>query len=411
MERTLSRALFTRDFSLLFTGQAVSVLGDGLFTIALSFAVLEITGSAGLGLVLAVGSLPMVGLVLVGGVWADRVGRRRLMIAADAGRAAVQLVLAVLVISGSAQLWELLVLQLLYGVGQAFFGPASMGIIPQVLDDDTMLRSANGVLGANRSIMFMLGAAVGGLLVAELGTGTTIALDATSFAVSALCLSLMRMHRAATPAAAASFLHDLREGFREVRRHRWLWMTLINAFGFLMLYVAPINVLGPLIAKADLGGSRAWGFIEAAFGLGMAAGGIFAATVRLRAPVPVAGVLFLASSVTPLLLAVAVPVPITAAAFACEGLGAGIFVAVWEAELQRQIPAEMLSRVSAWDWMGSLAGMPLGFVAGGFAAHAVGIDPTLYGIAVCASSLGIWLLLSPTMRSIGARTRRVEPAG
>jgi len=410
-DKLLSRALFTRDFSLLFSGQAISVFGDGLFTIALSFAVLEITGTAGLGLVLAVGALPMVGLILVGGVWADRLERRRIMLAADAARVVIQLVLAALVISGNVELWHLLVLQALYGTAQAFFGPASTGIIPQILADDELLRSANGVLGANRSTMFVLGAAAGGVLVNAFGSGQAIALDAVTFALSAICLSRLRTHPAAVSAAdRESFIHELKEGFREVRRHRWLWMTLINAFLFLMLYVAPVNVLGPLIAKDDLGGARSWGFIEAAFGLGMALGGITAASIRFRRPVFIAAVLLLVTCVTPLLLAAAAPVPVIASSFAVEGFAAGLFVAVWEGELQRQIPAEMLSRVSAWDWMGSLAGMPIGFVVGGVVAEAIGTDETLVGVAICAFGLAVWMILSPTMRSIGMRGPELQPA-
>ena len=192
----------------------------------------------------------MVGLILVGGVWADRLERRRIMLAADVMRVVIQLILATLVLSGNVELWEILVLQLFYGTAQAFFGPASTGIIPQILPDDTLLRSANGVLGANRSTMYVLGAATGGILVYSVGSGQAIALDALTFALSALCLSWMHTHPAAVSHAdRESFTHELREGFREVRRHRWLWMTLINAFLFLMLYVAPIHVLGPLVAQ------------------------------------------------------------------------------------------------------------------------------------------------------------------
>lgn len=409
-DQLLSRALFTRDFSLLFGGQAVSVFGDGLFQIALSFAVLEFTGVAELGLVLAVGILPMAGLILVGGVWADRLERRRIMIAADLGRVAVQLVLAALVLTGEVELWHLLALQLLYGTGQAFFGPAATGIIPQIVEE-SMLRSANGVLGANRSTMYVLGAATGGLLVHAVGSGQAIAIDALTFGISALCLWSMRARPAPPPREdRESFGHELREGFREVRRHRWLWMTLINTFLFLMLYVAPIHVLGPLIAKEDLGGALSWGFIDAAFGLGMAVGGIVAATVHFRRPVFVAAVLFLATCISPLLLAAAAPVPVIALSFSVEGLAAGLFIAVWEGELQRQIPAEKLSRVSAWDWMGSLAGMPLGFIAGGLVADAIGTDRTLGIVAACAFGLALWMVLSPTLRSIGMRQPEPLPA-
>lgn len=405
MRIELPRGLFTREFKLLFAGQAVSLVGDGLFHIALAFAVLDLTDSPkSLGVVFAAGGIPLVVFALIGGVWADRLERRRIMLAADASRMAIQLVLAGLILTDNAELWHFLVLQALYGSAQAFFGPASTGVLPQILESH-LLQPANGMLGATRNATYVVGSAAGGLLVASVGPGTAIGLDAVTFAISAGCLFAMKPRPAGISAEnRASFIHELAEGFREVRRHRWLWKVLINGSLFLMLYVAPIEVLGPLVARNDLGGAIAWGIIGAAFALGMGLGGIAAATLQLRRPMVVASLLFLITGVTPVLFAIAAPVPLIAAAMSIEGLAAGLFVAVWEGEMQKKIPNDKLSRVSAWDWMGSLAGMPLGFVLGGVFADVIGLDATLVAMACCAVLLALWMLVSRDIRGIGART-------
>ena len=184
-----------REFRLLFAGQLVSLFGDGLFAVALSFAVLDETGSrSGLGVVLAAGSLPLVAFVLVGGVWADRLSRRRVMLAADGARMAIQGVLAALVLSGNASLGTFIVLYGLYGVAMAFFSPASTGLVPETLPA-VELQRANGLMGMTRSVTAVAGGAVGGLLVDAIGPGSAIAVDAATFAASALALALMRVGR------------------------------------------------------------------------------------------------------------------------------------------------------------------------------------------------------------------------
>lgn len=399
----LPRGLFRGDFRLLFAGQAASLLGDGLFHVALAFAVLEATDSEkALGVVFAAGALPLVVFSLVGGVWADRLERRKVMLAADAGRMVVQLVLAALVIRGGVELWQFLVLQALYGTAQAFFGPASTGMLPQLLEEH-LLRPANGLLGATRAATYVAGSAVGGLLVDRLGAGEAIGLDAITFAVSACCLLAMRS-LPATATERTPFRHELAEGFRELRRHRWLWLTLINASLFIGLYVAPLEVLGPVVARDDLGGALAWGLIGAAFALGEIVGGVTMAVIHVRRPMIIAGTLFLVTGVTPLLFSLPAPVWVIAGGMAIEGLGVGIFLAVWEGEIQRRIPLDKISRVSAWDWMASLAGMPLGFVLAGMLAGTIGVDRTLYLTAAAGGLLALWMLLERDIRNVGART-------
>ena len=390
-----------REFRLLFGGQLVSLFGDGLFAVALSFAVLDETGSkSGLGIVLAAGSLPLVAFLLVGGVWADRLSRRRVMLAADGARMAIQGALAALVLTGRAPLGAFIALYGLYGVAMAFFSPASTGLVPETLPSHELQR-ANGLMGMTRSVTAVAGGALGGLLVAAIGPGSAIAVDGASFAVSALALASMRVG-AASGAPREPFAHELAVGFREVKSRRWVWMTILNASLFLMLYVAPFEVIGPIVSRRSLGGPIAWGLISASFAGGMAAGGLALMLVRPRRPMVVALSILLVTSVSPLLLAHAAPVGLICAAYVLEGVAVGVFNTTWETALQREIPARVLSRVSAWDWMGSVAGMPLGFALTGPLLALVGERDVLYGMAAVALVLTVWMLGVRDLRRIGA---------
>jgi len=243
-----------RDFALFFWGQAVSVLGDGIFPIALAFAVLDLGGSpTDLGIVLVAGILPQTLFVLVGGVWADRLPRRTIMLSSDLVRALIQAVTAVLLLTGQARIWQLVVLYALSATASAFFMPASTALMPEV-SPQGRLQEANALLGITRSIATGIGAALGGVFVGLVSTGGAVALDACTFLVSGACLAALSVRTAAS-AGGTRFLGELREGFDEVRRHRWLWLGLLNAFFYLMLVVAPFEVIGPVVAKRDLGGA------------------------------------------------------------------------------------------------------------------------------------------------------------
>jgi len=393
-----------REFRLLYSGQLVSLLGDGIFTVALSFAVLDETGSeAGLGIVLASGALPLVGFVLVGGVWADRLSRRRVMLAADGARMAIQGLLAALVLSGQVPIWTFVVLYALYGIAMAFFSPASTGLLPETIPASELQR-ANGLVGMTRSVTAIAGAAVGGVLVATIGAGSAIAVDSVSFAVSAVCLGLMRP-RPSTAAERESFRQELAEGWREVRSRRWVWMTILNVSLAMMLYVAPLDVVGPIVANDSLGGATAWGLISASFALGMAAGGLMLMRVTLERPMLVAALLFLFTSLSPVLMAIPAPVAVICAAYLADGFGVGIYLTTWETALQREIPERVLSRVSAWDWMGALAGMPLGYALTGPVIALVGQDTTLALMAASGIMFAVWMLVFPDIRRIGERRR------
>jgi hypothetical protein len=180
-----------------------------------------------------------------------------------------------------------------------------------------------------------------------------------------------------------------------------------------MLYVAPFEVIGPIVSRESLGGPVAWGLISASFAAGMAAGGLGMMLIVLRRPMLVApGILLFTSTTAPLLLAHAAPVALICGAYVVEGVAVGIWTTAWETALQREIPAQVLSRVSAWDWMGSLAGMPLGFALTGPLLALVGERDVLYGMAAVGLVLTVWLLVSADLRDIGrADGREIVPGG
>src|SRR5579859_8281871 len=214
-------ALQERQFRLLWMGQAVSAFGDGLYPVALAFAVVQLTGSAAdLGLVFMAVLIPRVVLVLGGGVFADRLPRQRVMLGADVPRCVMQALTAVFLLSGGDALWPLLVLSVLYGAGDAFFQPAVTGLVPQTVEP-ARIQQANALLALTGNAFWLAGPAVAGALVATAGAGWAFAGDAVTFAVSAAFLARIRVSR--TPVERTSFLAELRSGWREVRSRTWVW--------------------------------------------------------------------------------------------------------------------------------------------------------------------------------------------
>src|SRR5437773_1404543 len=260
-------ALEEREFRLLWLGQAASAFGTSLVPVALAFAVIDLTGSASaLGIVLSAGLVSRVVLLLFGGVVADRLPRQSLMLGADLLRTASQGAVAVLLLSGRAQIWELLVLFALYGAGDAFFSPASTGLVPDTVRADR-LQQANALMSLSRSLAWVAGPTISGLLVAGVGPGWVFAIDAATFAGSSASLALLRLPRVLDALAHSSVLSDLRGGWREVKRRTWVWATVVR-FGISNLAIAPLFVLGPFVAQDSLGGAKAWGLIGTGAGFG-----------------------------------------------------------------------------------------------------------------------------------------------
>jgi MFS family permease len=377
-------------FRRLWLGQAVSAFGDGIAPVALAFAVIELNGSASaLGLVFVAMLVPRLTLVLPGGVWADRLPRQRVMLAADAVRCLTQGLIAVALVTGTARLWQLVALSALYGAADAFFSPAVTGLVPETVRPDR-LQQANALLGLTRSATLALGPAVGGALVATAGPGWAFAADSATFAVSAWFLARLRLPGTPWPERRSRFRDDLRAGWREVTARTWVWAS-IAYFAVSNLAFAAVFVLGPFVADESLGGAESWGLIVSCGGVGSVLGGLVALRLRPRRPLMVGFLAMALCALEPTLLAR----PASAAAIAVAaalGLGAIAFGnALWFTALQERIPREAISRVSSYDWLGTIAFKPVGYALVGPLVAALGMSSTLTLAAavLAASSLAI----------------------
>jgi len=430
-------ALRERDFRLLFVGQSISLIGSSITTIALAFAVLDISAphryALDYGVVMAAGLVPLLAFLLVGGVWADRLPRQWVMLVSDVVRFGCQAVMAWLLVTQKATIWELVVLQFARGTAEAFFRPAQTGLVPQTVSA-ARLQQANALRGLSDSLGVTLGAALGGVLVAAIGSGWAIGLDSLSYLASAAFLwglrglpsvstradalavadagltvgvgDASRALRAAAGESSGSFVRDLRDGWTEFRSRTWLWVMVAEAAVFHLLIIAPLMVLGPSVAEHDLGGPAAWGAILAAFGVGQIAGG--AAGLRLRPARPLLLCGWLTLIEAPLFAFFALGygmTPLIAAATLC-GVSAALVNVLWETTLQEQIPPETLSRVSAFDLMGSLAFYPLGTVVVGPIAAVIGVAGS-FGLA-CGATVGSAALqiALPDIRNVRHRPER-----
>jgi predicted MFS family arabinose efflux permease len=403
----LVAALGEPRFKLLFAGRAISDLGDKLVPVALAFAVLGLDSSASaLGLVFAARMVPMVVLVLVGGVWADRLRRNVVMLTADGVRACTQATAGFLLITGRAEIWHLMVLMAVYGAAQAFFDPASTGLVPQTVSSD-LLQRANGMLQLSRSTANVVGPALGGVLVATVGAGWAFVADSATFIASAAFLALLRIERE-TREVRARFTADLVEGWREFTSRTWVWVSVAHFALFHLFVLAPFWVLTPIVADEELGGASAYATILAATGVGSILGGLLALRVEPRRPLAVAfaGILL----EVPLYLALAGAAPVAViAAFALVGSAAINFAStLWLTVLQTNIPERALSRVSSYDWLGSLVFLPAGYVLAGPAAEAFGVAETL--VFAAGWSLASTLVVLSLEAIRGVRRSRAKSA-
>jgi MFS family permease len=394
-----------RQFRNYFFARAFSLLGDGIVPVALAFAVLEIEKSASaLGFVLAAYTVPRVLFLLVAGVWADRLPRNLVMVASDLLRFGSQGTAAVLLISGEAEIWHLIALNLAHGTGAAFFIPATSGLVPQLVSGGR-LQEANGLLSLTGSIAEVVGPGIGGVLVATIGPGWALGIDAVTFLASAAFLVRLRVPEAAAR-VAASFLSELRGGWREFTSRTWLWVDgVYSALGNAVI-LAPVWALGPLVAEESLSGASSWAAIVTAVGLGAALGGLVSMRYKPERPI-FAGVIALSLlALPPALLAGPAPTAAIAAGAFAGGAGLIFFNTLFETTVQEQVPSGALSRVVSIDWMLSLALYPIGLAAAGLVAEAIGVGPTLVGAAVFAVVSTAIVLMVPSVRAV----RRGGPA-
>jgi MFS family permease len=377
-----------REYRLLFCGQVVSLLGDGMVSVALAFAVIGLGGSASdIGVVFTARSLPLVACLLAGGVVADRISRRNVMVCADLVRLGSQGVLAALLIAGTPDIWTIAALAGVGGAATGFFNPASTGLLPAVARADG-LQQANALRGLAMSAGRIGGPIAAGVLVATVGAGWALAVDAVTFAVSAAFLTRLRLPPD-IEREARSFFVELREGWHAFRSRTWLWSFVVGA-AFGNLVYGCWTVVGPVVAERELGGAAAWGLILAASGVGGIAGGLVALHTNARRPLLFATLTLWAFFVPLALLALELPIAVIAAGALVADAGLMLSNTIWESTLQRHVPASTLSRVSAYDWFGSMAFQPVGLALWGPIAASIGNDGALW----LAFVLGVISLLA-----------------
>jgi MFS family permease len=395
-------ALEEREFRLLWLSRVVSDFGDRFALIGLAFAVLDIKASAAtLGYVFAARTISNLVFLQAAGVWADRVPRQLLMLGSDVGRGGAQAVLAFLLLTGRAEVWHLIVLAAVYGTAEAFFGPASQGLVPQTVRPER-LHQANAMMSLSRNVTGILGPAAAGLVIAISNTGWAIAVDAATFAVSAAFLAAMRL--AFTKPVRQRFLTDLRDGWKEFTRQTWIWVSVLHFGLFHMTALACFFVLTPVIAKRDLGGSSAYATIMVGAGVGAVVGSLLAMRFKPRRQLVVC---FLTVSVWSIVLAAyavtsSVPV-ITAAAFVAA-LAMNFGAAFWFTAMQEHVPPHARSRVSSYDWLGSWLFLPLGYLLIGPVAETIGYDVTLLLAVAWTVVSSLAILAIPSVRNLRSAT-------
>jgi MFS family permease len=396
--------LAEREFRLLFVGRTISLFGTAFAPIAIAFAVLDLTGSpSDLGLVLAAGFVPQIFFILVGGIWADRLPRHHVMVVSDLVAGAAQAGIAVVVLTGVAEIWHLIALQVVRGIASSFFFPASQGIVPQTVSA-RLLQEANALLRLTRNGTQISGTAAGGILVAAVGPGWALAFDAVTYFLGAVFLLALRLTRD-LKMPERQFVRELREGWDAFRSRAWLWGIVLQ-FAFVnAAYMGAWAVLGPVVAQEELGGAAAWGLILASQSAGFILGGVV--TLRYRPDrILLVATLAIFLTVPPLLL-LAPPAPVVVIALAAfaAGFGIEIFGVFWDVAMQQQIPSDQLSRVYSYDALGSFVFIPLGAAVAGPVADLVGVTEALVGAAAVIVVATALVLLIDEVRDL----RRIDP--
>ena len=387
-----------RNFARYLGAIVVSQLGGGMANVALAFAVLGFGTPTDLGIVLLSREIPMIVFLLLGGVFADRLPRRTILVSTDLVKGAAQVATAALLFTGAAHVWNVALLQVAFGVANAFSRPVGIGLVKETVSD-AHLQQANALTQLSRSTLSIVSPALGALLVTFGSPAIAIAVDAVTFFASALLIASMRI-AGTVRAATKSIVGDLREGWREFISRRWV-VAIIASFGlFQLTYFPALLVLGPTVAKDQLGGAAGWGTIIAIEGLGAVVGGLVALRIRVARPLVWGELVVVPSGI--LLIALAAPLPLFAIAAVGFVVGAGFALGenLYVTAFQRNIPEHALSRISSYDWFGSVALNPIGYALIGPVSAAIGIPETLVIAGILNVLVCLSVLLVPSVRAI-----------
>ncbi|HEY0890028.1 MAG TPA: MFS transporter [Nocardioides sp.] len=388
-----------RDFRLLVAGATASSFGNAITPVALAFAVLDLGGSASeLGLVVAVFALLEVVTALFGGVLGDRIPRRLMMEGSAAGSALVQATLAASLLTGVATIPLLAVLGGLTGVLSALSQPSSRAMTRLTVPAADLARAVATRTMLQTSAM-TAGYAVGGVLVAGVGSGWAIAIDAATYAVSAVCFGRIRVAQARPEGPRTSMLADLGEGVREVLRHTWLWLMILQAMVYHLLYGGAQGVLGPVVVGEGIGRS-AWGFAMAALMAGFVVGSVVAMRWRPRRSLYAGAWLLCLTALFPLAMALSGSLTVILAGAFLHGFGLQLFDIFWDLSIQRHVPEDKLARVYSLDVVGSFVARPVGLALTGPVAEAVGLHRWLLVVGLAMLAVEVAALFSREVRRL-----------
>lgn len=387
-----------RDFRVFYVGYATSLLGSAMSPIAINFALLDRGVSpAALGTVLAAGVVPQVLFMISGGVLADRLGRRPVMLVTDVGRTAVMATMATLLFGALPPVWVFAVLAALRGTGDAFFTPALGGLRAEIASPER-LPDANALLGVAQSAAMVIGPALAGTLMAVISPAAVVAVDAATYAVSVLALAMLRVPRASRPTGTP--WRDLADAWSRFRAHSWIWLTtaqwsLLNLFTY-----APYLLLGPVLAHEYLGGARVWGVVIGVQAAGAALTGLVLIGRRPSRPLVVSALGSLAVPLPCLALAMHQPGVVVGAAACAAGAGIAVSGTFSASTMQRQIPPAMLSRITSLRTTGSFAPGSVGLALVGPAAEALGATRVLAFAAAWGLASGAAVCCLPAIWAV-----------
>ncbi|MGI5119393.1 MFS transporter [Marinactinospora thermotolerans] len=391
-------------FRRLIAARFLALLGNGIAPVALAFGILATGGSgASIGIVVAARGFALLPGLLFGGALADRFSRTSIMAWSDSVAGLSALATAYLFVSGSAETWNLAAIQLLNGAAASFFIPASQSVMPMIVPAEKR-QAANSLMSLSMQLGVIIGATGAGLIVANLGAGWAMSVNALTFLLSALLIS--RMLLPAIASTGESMFQSIRTGWREFYSRRWVFIVVLQFMVIMAAVYATLNVLGPLAADLHLDGATSWGFILSANSLGYVLGGFIALRIRTKYPLRTAVFMTLLFAAPSIFLAIATGNTwIIALGAVINGVGATVFNVLWDTTVQERVPPQYLSRVASYDALGSLAAVPIGTAAAGFLSEAISLDVALW---ICSAVIIVSGVITLCFREVRTLTSEEE---
>jgi hypothetical protein len=385
----------------LFGARTVSNVGNGIMPIALAFGVLDLPGATptSLSIVLAAQAVPLVIMLPIGGVVADRLGRARVIAVTDVVLSAFVFTVAALFFTGNATVPILAALSFVIGILNGLWWPAMSGLVPDVMGDDEHLQPANAYISVASNGGLIAGNALGGLLVAAFGSGVAIAIDAITFLIAGLLVFTFR-HVSKPNRSQESMFGDLAHGWRVFITFKWVWVITL-AFSFIVMVLRGAEeVMGPVLALEAYGGASGWAIVLASMSVGLLVGAVLGSRIRVGRPMVFGMLVSLVLPAWLVCLAFALPLPVVAAGAFAWGVAIELFMVLWMTALQTHVPREALSRVMAYDAMGSLMFGPIGLALAGPLVAGAGLE-TGFLIAAGVALVAILVpLLSSSVRGL-----------